>query len=68
MDGSEANVGTVIESQPKGQVIYTACGISTCFVVGYLASVATSLKTPDLSGLTIYTLNSSSTGTNSSET
>lgn len=36
--------------------IYTFCGISSCVIVGYVASVILPAATKDLSGLTIYTL------------
>ena len=36
--------------------LYTASGIATCFVVGYLASLLSRGKTDDLAGLTIYTI------------
>ncbi len=36
--------------------LYTASGISTCLVVGYVASLASTQPTGDLTGLTIYTL------------
>ncbi len=36
--------------------LYTTCGITTCFVVGYLTSLATAKPTRDLTGLTIHTL------------
>ncbi len=36
--------------------LYTTCGITTCFVVGYIASLASSKPTGDLTGLTIHTL------------
>ena len=45
--------------------LYTACGISTCFVVGYMASLATSQPARDLTGLTIYTLHGSTPEENS---
>jgi len=35
--------------------IYTACGIATCFVVGYLASLLFAPPRGDLSGLTMHT-------------
>ena len=44
--------------------LYTASGITTCCVVGYLASNGSS---KDLSGLTIYTLNSDIEGSASAE-
>lgn len=36
--------------------LYTTCGIATCFVVGYVASLATPRTAQDLAGLTVYTL------------
>ncbi|QDT05641.1 Sodium/glucose cotransporter [Rubripirellula lacrimiformis] len=36
--------------------LYTSCGITTCFVVGYLASLAFAPPAGDLAGLTIHTL------------
>lgn len=36
--------------------LYTACGISTCVIVGYAASFLTTGHSKDLTGLTIYTL------------
>ncbi|QDV40574.1 Sodium/glucose cotransporter [Stieleria neptunia] len=36
--------------------LYTACGITTCFVVGYITSLATQKPADDLAGLTIHTL------------
>ncbi len=41
--------------------LYTASGIATCVLVGYVTSLATSQPTADLSGLTIYTLPGPST-------
>jgi Na+/proline symporter len=35
--------------------LYTTCGITTCFVVGYLVSLMTGSNQKDLSGLTIFT-------------
>jgi len=35
--------------------LYTACGISTCFVSGYLVSLATGGEQRDLTGLTMFT-------------
>ena len=35
--------------------LYTACGIATCVVVGYLASLPSGNQNRDLSGLTIFT-------------
>ena len=35
--------------------LYTASGIATCFVTGYLASILLPQPQPDLAGLTIYT-------------
>jgi SSS family transporter len=39
--------------------LYTASGICTCVVIGFVASLATGRPTNDLTGLTIYTLHSS---------
>ena len=36
--------------------LYTACGIGTCCLVGYIASLLLPRDTNDLAGLTIYTL------------
>ena len=36
--------------------IYTAAGVSTCFLVGYIASLATGDGAKDVAGLTIHTL------------
>ena len=36
--------------------LYTASGISSCFLVGYVASLVTASTTRNLTGLTIYTL------------
>ncbi|TWU49233.1 sodium:solute symporter family transporter [Rubripirellula reticaptiva] len=36
--------------------LYTSCGITSCFVVGYLVSLVTPKPTGDLTGLTIHTL------------
>jgi Na+/proline symporter len=36
--------------------LYTACGITSCVVVGFVASLAFGRPTQDLTGLTIYTL------------
>lgn len=41
---------------PINGFLYTAIGISTCFVVGLLTSLATAPPTNDLTGLTIYSL------------
>jgi len=41
---------------PINGYLYTAAGIGTCFVVGYLASLVTGKQLKDLSGLTIYTI------------
>ncbi|MDB4732896.1 sodium/solute symporter [Planctomicrobium sp.] len=41
---------------PINGYLYTAAGISTCFAVGYVASLATGGQPNDLSGLTIYTI------------
>ncbi|WP_390630678.1 sodium:solute symporter family transporter [Roseiconus lacunae] len=40
--------------------LYTACGISTCFAVGYLTSLVTGSQASRLDGLTIYTLRGTS--------
>ena len=42
--------------------LYTASGIGTCWVVGYVSSFFTRRPDHDLNGLTIYTLDSSSDG------
>ena len=39
--------------------LYTFCGISTCFVTGYLTSLCFPTPSQDLTGLTIYTLRDS---------
>jgi hypothetical protein len=39
--------------------LYTASGIATCVVVGYVASLLFSPPTRDLRGLTLYTLRDS---------
>jgi Na+/proline symporter len=40
--------------------LYTASGISSCLVVGYIASFASPRPTGDLTGLTLYTLHDDS--------
>jgi Na+/proline symporter len=44
---------------PVNGYLYTASGITTCFLVGYLASLLFARGDRDLSGLTIYTLRDS---------
>jgi solute:Na+ symporter, SSS family len=36
--------------------LYTSCGIVTCFIVGYVVSLATGQQLKNIEGLTIYTL------------
>ncbi|MGI9472022.1 MAG: sodium:solute symporter family transporter [Rubripirellula sp.] len=48
--------------------LYTAIGISVCFVVGYAVSLGVPAPRRDLTGLTIYTLFDRSTEPDSSET
>ncbi len=36
--------------------LYTTCGITTCFIVGYITSLASPKSDRDLTGLTIHTL------------
>ncbi|WP_231615607.1 sodium:solute symporter family transporter [Novipirellula artificiosorum] len=43
--------------------LYTSCGITTCFVVGYLTSLATPKPNRDLTGLTLHTLQKPEGGT-----
>jgi SSS family solute:Na+ symporter len=47
--------------------LYTASGISTCLVVGYVASLASARPTGDLTGLTIYTLHDPAVSTEPSK-
>jgi len=39
--------------------LYTACGMLTCFVAGYLVSCLTGRQTRDLTGLTLFTVHKS---------
>ncbi len=50
---------------PINGYLYTSCGITTCFVVGYGASLLTASPTSDLSGLTIHTLRNTHPNANS---
>ena len=41
--------------------LYTASGIGVCFIVGYVGSLATGRPSQDLTGLTVYSLNTDRT-------
>jgi len=59
MAGALVGAGVMFALWIDGRVngyLFTAAGITTCFVVGYLASLAVGRARPDLTGLTIHTL------------
>ncbi len=57
MAGALVGAGVMVllwQGTPVNGYLYTSCGIATCFVVGYLVSIATGRAPTDLAGLTIY--------------
>ncbi|QDV25605.1 sodium:solute symporter family transporter [Aureliella helgolandensis] len=41
---------------PLNGYLYTACGMTSCFISGYIASCLTGASDKDLAGLTVYTI------------